>query len=365
MIAITIRLGCGHDWEENEMGKKGGSFVEEPTLPVENGYFEKICPQGGDLRFMMSGRCGIYYCLEDIARTDRRKVAYVPRYTCETVLAPFAKAGYQLRFYGIDRDMGSVFDPAVLDEISVLSLCGYFGFCNYDRDFVRACHERGVVIFEDVTHSLFSEGGIDPLCDYWAGSFRKWMGVSCGGFAVKRRGVFAGDPLPVHPRHLELRQALAGAEGHDLFWEGEMLLRQIFDSYGGDPHSEYVMRHADLEGVFRRRRENYSALLERLPAETAGFRPVFPVLPEGVVPCNFTVYADDRDHFSAYLAERGIRTTAFWPVGPLVNLEGCPDERYIYDHVLSIPCDQRRSVKDMDYVARALAGYPGPPGGAV
>ena len=112
------------------MKKIGGSFQEEPTLSAENGYFEEICPPGGDLRLMMSGRCGIYYCLEDIARTDTKKVAYVPRYTCETVLAPFAKAGYQLRFYGIDRDMRSVFDPAVLEEISVLSLCGYFGFLN-------------------------------------------------------------------------------------------------------------------------------------------------------------------------------------------------------------------------------------------
>lgn len=339
------------------MKKIGGSFQEEPTLSAENGYFEEICPPGGDLRLMMSGRCGIYYCLEDIARTDTKKVAYVPRYTCETVLAPFAKAGYQLRFYGIDRDMRSVFDPAVLEEISVLSLCGYFGFLNYDRDFVRACRERGVVIFEDVTHSLLSDGGIDPLCDYAAGSFRKWMGVSCGGFALKRGGAFAKEPLPVHRRHLELRQALLGPAGGDVFWEGEMLLRQIFDSCEGDPRSEYVMRHADLDHIRRQRRENYAALLSRLPAEPAGFRPVFPVLPEGIVPCNFTVYAGDRQHFQACLADRGIRTTAFWPLGPLVDLAGCPDEQYIYDHVLSIPCDQRRDESDMAYTAQVLADY--------
>lgn len=346
------------------MRKIGGSFREEPTCATENGFFEEICPQGGDLKFTMSGRCGIYYCLEDILRSDQKKVAYVPRYTCETVLAPFAKAGYQLRFYGIDRNMHSVFDPAVLDEISVLSLCGYFGFCNYDREFVRACRERGVVIFEDATHSILSDGGIDPLCDYVAGSFRKWMGVSCGGFALKRGGSFAAPPLPPHQRHLELRQALMDPEGGDVFWEGEMLLRQIFDSYGGDPRSEYVLRHVDLDHIRRRRRENYAELLARLPAEPVGFHPVFPVLPEGAVPCNFTVYADDRTHFQAYLAEHGIRSTAFWPIGPLTELAGHPDEQYIYDHVLSIPCDQRHDTEDMDYVAQVLASYAGPPGGA-
>ena len=76
-----------------------------------------------------------------------------------------------------------------------------------------------------------------------------------------------------------------------------------------------------------------------------------------IVPCNFTVYADDRQHFQTCLADRGIRTTAFWPLGPLVDLAGCPDEQYIYDHVLSIPCDQRRDESDMAYTAQVLADY--------
>ena len=80
------------------MRKIGGMFHYEPNTPIENGYFSRICSPGDDLAFTMSGRCGIYYCLQDIARYDTRKVAYVPMYTCGTVLAPFKKAGYQLKF---------------------------------------------------------------------------------------------------------------------------------------------------------------------------------------------------------------------------------------------------------------------------
>lgn len=47
----------------------------------------------------MSGRCAIYYALEDIMLTDHKRIAYVPIYTCETVLAPFKKAGYKLLFF--------------------------------------------------------------------------------------------------------------------------------------------------------------------------------------------------------------------------------------------------------------------------
>ena len=97
-------------------------------------------------------------------------------YTCGTVLAPFKKAGYQLKFYELDQNLHSIFDTAVIDEISVLSLCGYYGFCNYDHSFVKACKEKGVVIFEDVTHSMLSADGIDPLCDYLQEA-SKWMGL--------------------------------------------------------------------------------------------------------------------------------------------------------------------------------------------
>ena len=101
----------------------------------------------------MSGRCANYYALQDICLSDTKKVAYVPVYTCETVLAPFLKAGYELLFYDVSRDLTPIFDERVLDRISVVNLCGYYGFCSYDREFIRKCSERG-------HHHC---GGYDPL----------------------------------------------------------------------------------------------------------------------------------------------------------------------------------------------------------
>ena len=148
------------------MKQIGGFFALEPLPEVENHFLESLCPPEGSLGYFMSGRCANYYALEDICLTDTKKVAYVPVYTCETVLAPFLKAGYQLKFYGVSRDMSPVFDETVLDDISVLNLCGYYGFCNYDRDFIRKCSERGIAIVEDATHSIFSDDGVDPYSDY-------------------------------------------------------------------------------------------------------------------------------------------------------------------------------------------------------
>ncbi len=332
----------------------GGTFPPEKTEPLDNGYFSRICPPDGEVRFMMSGRCGIYYCLQDILRNDRRKTAYIPIYTCETVIAPFVKAGYSLKFYEIEKNLHSVFDPSVLDEISVISLCGYYGFCNYDKEFVSECRKRGIIVFEDMTHSLLSSDGLDPLCDYAAGSFRKWMGVPCGGFAIKTNGRFSCEALPPHPEHLSLRIRTINEPGNDLFWEGEMLLRKIFDSYASDDASEYTLRHADLDMICTRRRENYLALLNCLCGNLNGITVIFPELPENTVPSHFVIYAEERDALQSFLLERNIRSTVYWPVGPEIHLEGHDTARYIYEHILAIPCDQRYMPSDMGRVSEAL-----------
>lgn len=331
----------------------------EPLLEQSNGYFEAICPPDGDLSFTMSGRCGIYQCLEDIKLRDKKRVAYLPMYTCETVAAPFHKAGYTIKFYEVDKQLRSVFDYDVIDEISVLSLCGYYGFCNYDREFVQACHDRGVIIFEDMTHSAFCPDGMDPLCDYVAGSFRKWMDVSSGGFAVKRHGKFAVSCREPHDEHLALRREYIETHSMDAFWGAEMMLRQIFDLYRGDAESEYIMRHVDLEEIKRRRRENFQTLLDALPEKLNGLRPVFPALTENAIPSHFSLYADDRQHFLDYLTENGIFYKVFWPVGPLVDLEGHDTVRYVYDHILSLFCDQHYDRDYMLNLARLMTEYPG------
>ena len=151
----------------------GGYFETEELVPEENRFFDQLTPEGGDLRFLMSGRCGILCALEDWKTGDSKRVAYVPSYTCGTVLAPYVKAGFRLKFYEVDRSMTPVWEDQALGEISVLNLCGYYGFSRYDRAFVQKCREQGICILEDSTHSVLSLDGISPDADYITGSLRK------------------------------------------------------------------------------------------------------------------------------------------------------------------------------------------------
>lgn len=185
----------------------GGFFPYEKNSSETNGYIDLVCPDAGDVRHLMSGRCAIYFCLQDSMLTDTKRTAYLPAYTCETVSGCFVKAGYKIYYYDVDHSLVPQFDDSLIDKISFLLICGYYGFSTFDTDFVRACRNSGVTVMQDTTHTAFSPSGPCPDTDYIAVSLRKWMGVASGGLAFKRAGRFGVSPVPADEEHLKIRDS--------------------------------------------------------------------------------------------------------------------------------------------------------------
>lgn len=355
------------------MKEIGGYFpyTEEPLQ--RNHYLEGLCPPEGDLRFLMSGRCANYLALEDFKQNHPNPVAYVPLYTCETVIDPFVKAGYELIFYDFNKDMTPIFEDSVLDKIDLISICGYYGFSRYNRDFLKKCTEHGICILEDTTHSIFSSDGIYEDCTYIVGSMRKWLGVSCGGFAIKKTGAFTPAILPPHEEHLAMRRCglkvkteafyhpdlvnhTLSEEASATLWDAELLLRKIYHLHGSDEESVHIIEHYDFQNLKNNRRRNYQYLLDHCP-ESPEYQIVFPCLDSKTVPSHFTLYVKNPSSFKEYLSSHRIHATTYWPVGPYIHLEGHENCAYIYNHVVSLPCDQRYSAEDMDTICQVLSDY--------
>ena len=222
----------------------GGFFPYSSLLNEENNYIKRMCPGTDDVLHLMSGRCAIYLCLKDIMASDKKRAAYLPAYTCETVSGCFVKAGYEIFYYDFDRDLTPKFDESLIPKISFLMICGYYGFSAFDTEFVKKCRRNNVVVMQDMTHTAFSPAY--PETDYLAVSLRKWMGVTSGGLAIKRSGKFNVAPIPADEVHLDIRRTALGKrekyeltgdeslnkESADAFWKAEFMLREIFDSAG-------------------------------------------------------------------------------------------------------------------------------------
>ena len=51
-----------------------------------------------------------------------------------------------------------------------------------------------------------------------------------------------------------------------------------------------------------------------------------------------------------HLYANAIPPKVYWPVPPMVDVDEFPGSKYIYDHVMSISCDQRFCESDMQRV---------------
>ena len=347
----------------------GGFFPYEEAMPVENGYARRVCPDAGDVRHLMSGRCAIYLCLKDSMLTDKRRIAYLPAYTCETVSGCFVKAGYQIH-YDVDEHLVPLFDEKMIGKISFLLICGYYGFTTFDTDFVKHCREHGVTVMQDTTHTAFSMEATCPDTDYVAVSLRKWMGVTSGGLAFKRSGKFNIEPIPADEEHLKIRDhalrtrheyettgdTILQKEAYDAFWEAEWMLRKIFDIQEGDSRSLDAIRHYPLDEAVKKRRQNYAYLLGHLP-ENPAIRPIFTRLEDHACPMFFPFLCDGRKPLMDYLEKNQIAPKVYWPVPPFIEIKDYPHAQYVYGHIMSISCDQRYTVDDMQRIADVFLAY--------
>jgi len=345
----------------------GGMFTLEPQAKGETRFLQDL---GTDSRHYMSGRCALYGCLKEIRASDVKRKAYVPAYTCETVLSSYEKAGYDLSFYDVDKvRLTPIFRQEDLKDISVLGLCGYFGFSSYDKTFVHQAKQQGITILQDTTHSIFSLDGHSPDADFYAGSVRKWMGIASGGVAIKREGKFSFPMIPAEETHLKGRylamhyrekaletgDAFNDKQASDVFWETELRLRQMFDVFQGDEKSEAILAHFNPKDLFERRRNNYQIILDNL-LESEQCRAVFPALDDSSCPSHFCFYSNNRDQAQKQLEKMGIRSTVYWPRPPMLkNPKQMPHALWIYDHIVSVQIDQRYDRKAMEYLGKSLS----------
>ncbi|MDD4096327.1 MAG: hypothetical protein PHP22_08830 [Oscillospiraceae bacterium] len=344
-------------WIEKELNETSNASIPDWL----NGF--------GDVVLTSSGRGAISLILSQIS--PRVKRALVPSYVCESVILPFERAGYELVYYEVDEFFVPKDISTLNTEIGVFLHMGYFGFSTNEIlvGEIEKLRARSVIIIEDVTHTLFSKYNPSPENDYVVGSLRKWLGVPCGGFAAAVRQKMDCAELPPPPQELielrtnSLRQKRLYMQTIDEslkkdFLNGFSEAEKIFDddvgAYQMDRLSVQIILEVDIERIVHKRRENYRFLLEQL-SEKVEIRAIFNTLPESVCPFIFPVIvAADRDQMRRKLIEEKIYCPIHWPIPKQVDHLISSGTRATYDSILSIPCDQRYNLTDMNRIVCAL-----------
>lgn len=328
------------------MTREIGSEFHSESLDSGHGV---SYPIPGSLVF--SGRTAIETVLKEI--TWARKAA-LPSYCCYSMIQPFLAAGINVVFYPVYYENGLKIELDIPKDTDIILWCNYFGF---KVPMPELTWFHGVII-EDITHSLLSKSSYNVRSNYLVASLRKWEPIYCGGYCASVNGRIHFEPtnppsqefLRIKIAAMKLKQEYLldidkekKAQFLSLFAESNHWLGVNYSELSIDPWSKKYLLSVDFERQKQIRRKNARILYAGLENMVQFLFP----LEDMDCPLFVPVMLHNRNKTREFLSNNKIYCPIHWPK---------PDEcnSNLYNHELSLICDQRYNEDDMERIVSVL-----------
>lgn len=303
------------------------------------------------VRFYGHGRNALVEALRLAGASGGRVL--LPAFVCRDLLSAVAAAGAEPAFYGVRPDLSPDEDQSRWPDARAVLAVDYFGWPQDLAPFEAYARRSNAVLIEDAAHALFSRDAAGRLLGTRAPlgvlSLRKSLPLPNGGALVASDPALAARLAPQAPfepvpgRRSALKAAarpllaLAGAiASHSALTALRGLRGDASGHVAPDPGSERILPSPaapcpELErpldcadpAIEPSRRRALWALCDGL-AKRARLEPVFPSLPDGVVPYGYAFRAADFPAARAVFAAEGL-TTLPWPDLPEALAASAPE----------------------------------------
>jgi len=311
------------------------------------GYFELELSKGGmhyhgTPYVLKSGRAA----LREIFRYIKPSLVYLPYYTCDALLEPFEAEGVEFRFYEINEFLEPVCSFDLLPGEYLL----YINYFDLKRDAVQqlsSLYKDKLIV--DCTQSFFMQGnGVS----WFFNSCRKFFGVPDGAYLYVPDGVSLPTKYAANEdysvEHLVKRFNGHPGEGYRFFQDNEKLAGG--EVFAISKLSEYLLSQINYDQVATQRRENYKFLQARL--QHINLLPAQPVT-ENVPMCYPLLLNEKVDKASFF--DRQIFVPSFWKDTLERADKGFNHEKWLTEHLLPLPVDQRYSRDDMELIISVVS----------
>ena len=313
------------------------------------------------------------------------KKCLMPGYMCDTVFIPFVKAGWELCFYHIDKNMKAdreELEALILDEQpGLLFIHDYYGMDTWKelRPFLSQCRHKNILIMEDVTQAYYLN--VDTEADYVIGSLRKWYAVPDGGFVTTNHTIsgevivkddtFAMERFGMLSKKWDYLEEIQNSDSPDdakikqlrnqkeEYLAHNRKLEEQLDNYEQITSisvlSQGILAEIEEKDFKQRRNTNYRILQKGLKNK----KTLVPVMKdyEEAAPLYFPVYMKNREAMQEYLRRQDIYVPVLWPVGKENADLLSNDEEYIFSHIAAIPMDQRYGKEEMEHILEVIDEY--------
>ena len=308
--------------------------------------------------YLLSGRTALRFIIDDIFKYRKIRKVLLPSYCCESMIQPFLSMGIDVQFYQVDF---SHINYPYENDADVILLIDFFGYTNpKNYEIARVEKQAGKIIIYDATHKINGNPQVQQYADYSFCSYRKWFFCNCSQ-AIKHNGSFSKDiTLTTNNHYIDIRnkaalkkaEYIAGATNEkDVFLsefsQAEHILDNDYVGYSGEQVS------FDINEILSKRRENAEYLISQLRKFSeiklwkeeiqSGDAPLFvPILVEPHI----------RNGLRSALIKENIYCPIHWPKS---SFHGACNE--LYDMELSLICDQRYDIADMERMIKVIKEY--------
>lgn len=326
------------------------------------------------------------------AGLDSGGALLAPAYHCVTMLDPALAFGADVLLYPLNADLtpdreglDRLADSAV-KPIKALLATHFFGFVR-DFSWLKGwCDAHGIVLVEDCSHSLFSERyqakGAGRYGQFVASSPYKFFPSADGGwlYAPEVAALRGGDTQPASwlaelrgmKQRLDAVGRLRVGPADIAALDGDLAaLAEKAPVPGEDRQqqrpaqspqyeigaerraalrsSRWVIGHSSLSNIIQRRQANYRRWLQ-VVAGLPGCRPLYPELPEPVVPYMFPLYIEHPMPHFHWLKQLAVPV---WRWDEMA-ISVCPVAADYRLHLLHLPCHQALSDDEMEWLLAAV-----------
>lgn len=319
---------------------------------------------GKDTKFTLSGRTSIYYVLKNILKSNIIKKAYLPSYSCESMVMPFLDLGIEIEYYDVYYNDGLKYNINIDEDIDIFLAMNYFGYSSTNMEvYIKKFKEKGKIVIEDITHSILSTKKHSEYTDYLIGSLRKWFPIASGGIAVNMNSKFeeelskeSNDKL-ISIKKTAMKNKKEYLENQDensketflnQYQKSGKILDEDYQNYSIDEESLKIIMGINIEKIIKSRIENTEIIYETLKNNKNvkflinNFNGKDALL---FVP----IILEKRDFLRKFLIENKVYLPVHWPQKEKIN--------NIFENELSLVCDQRYNKKQILWYLDLIKNY--------
>lgn len=289
----------------------------------------------------------------------------LPSYLCPTIKRNFEKNEIYVEYYKINRDfsidLNYLKDKIRQTDIKVVYIINYFGlgYRDIELEFFKKLRQNKILILEDLVHTLLDDKSIDFVGDFAFDSLRKFAGINGSRLFTHEEKFFYSNNFEINSKYINIIKR--ARERKKRFINGEINTEEEFLNDFNIAEREYQSEKRicvlpkeeeekigklNFEYISRKRKENFCYLYDKLRK----IEKIQIITSDNIcnksIPIGFIIMIENRDCIRKKLFENRIFCPILWDLREEEFINKFNDSKYISEHILMIPIDQRYNRND-------------------